>query len=98
MDIALQIFCKKNTEVYNMALGRSGVVVMKGSATYTQLFSAGSGPRYMSGFQNQVIVQQDGNGTVAVEPAMGLSLQPLHLFMHNTTLRWPNNPALLVMG
>ena len=51
---------------------RSGDVLMAGKAVYTELFSAGSGNRYVSGFQGLLNIKHDGNGSVMVDPMSGV--------------------------
>ncbi|CAL5218430.1 g111 [Coccomyxa viridis] len=46
----------------------SGDLVMRGNGTYSELFSAGSGNRYLSGFQGQLNIKHDGSGAVKVNP------------------------------
>ena len=48
---------------------------MRGKATYTEVFSAGSGNRYVSGFQGQLNIKHDGNGTFMVDPMTGAPLR-----------------------
>lgn len=50
---------------------RSGDVLMRGKATYTEVFSAGSGNRYVSGFQGQLNIKHDGSGSFLVDPMTG---------------------------
>ena len=45
---------------------------MAGKAMYTELFSAGSGNRYVKGFQGQLNIKHDGNGSVMVDPMSGM--------------------------
>ena len=47
---------------------------MRGKATYSEVFSAGSGNRYISGFQGQLNIKHDGNGTFMVDPMSGALL------------------------
>ena len=46
----------------------SGDLVMRGKGTYSELFSDGSGNRYLSGLQGQINVKHDGSGSVNVQP------------------------------
>ena len=46
----------------------SGDLVMGGKGTYSELFSDGSGNRYLSGLQGQINIKHDGSGSVHVQP------------------------------
>jgi hypothetical protein len=59
---------------------RSGTVMARGAATYTELFSAGSGNRYLTGFQGQINIKHDGSGSVGVSPASGAAM-PFNLVL-----------------
>lgn len=54
---------------------------MAGKATYTELFSAGSGNRYVSGFQGQLNIKHDGNGSVMVDPMSGIRLRRINFLV-----------------
>ena len=41
---------------------------MRGKGTYSELFSDGSGNRYLSGLQGQINIKHDGSGSVSVQP------------------------------
>lgn len=58
---------------------RSGDLVMRGNGTYSELFSAGSGNRYLSGFQGQLNIKHDGSGSVGVDPGASKLNHPLHV-------------------
>nr|QOL01071.1 putative extracellular protein CSOL_005 [Pseudococcomyxa simplex] len=47
----------------------SGDVVINGAGQYTEIFSAGSGNRYLSGFKGQINVKHDGSGAVYINPS-----------------------------
>ncbi|CAK0737066.1 hypothetical protein CVIRNUC_000849 [Coccomyxa viridis] len=49
----------------------SGDLVMRGKGTYSELFSDGSGNRYLSGLQGQINIKHDGSGSVNVQPGTG---------------------------
>ncbi len=53
---------------------RSGDVVINGAGQYTEIFSAGAGNRYLSGFKGQINVKHDGSGAVFINPATGVLL------------------------
>lgn len=50
-----------------LAVSRDGDLVMRGNGTYSELFSAGSGNRYLSGFQGQLNIKHDGSGSVNID-------------------------------
>jgi hypothetical protein len=68
------------------ALRRSGDVLMRGKATYSEVFSAGSGNRYVSGFQGQLNIKHDGNGTFTVDPMTGGCTVACACGMHDAEL------------
>lgn len=53
------------------ALCRAGDLVMRGNGSYSELFSDGSGNRYLSGLTGQIRVKHDGTGYVVVNPSTG---------------------------
>ena len=50
------------------ALHRAGDLIMRGNGSYSELFSGGSGNRYLSGLTGQINVKHDGSGSVEVNP------------------------------
>lgn len=64
---------------------------MRGKGTYSELFSDGSGNRYLSGLQGQINIKHDGSGSVNVQPGTGefihCSLR-LHQLLINGLRTW----------
>ena len=46
-------------------------MIVRGAAPYMELFSAGSGNRYLTGFKGQINVKHDGSGFVGISPSTG---------------------------
>lgn len=51
--------------------------MINGAGQYTEMFSAGSGNRYLSGFKGQINVKHDGSGAVYINPSSGKLGGPL---------------------
>lgn len=55
-------------------------MVINGAGQYTEMFSAGSGNRYLTGFKGQINVKHDGSGGVFIAPASGDSPHSLRCY------------------
>ncbi|KAK9808040.1 hypothetical protein WJX73_007783 [Symbiochloris irregularis] len=60
-----------DTSLNKVSTTGAGDLLMRGNGSYSELFSAGSGKRYLSGLTGQINVKQDGTGIVAVNPGNG---------------------------